>query len=344
MKILLGMSGGIDSTYAAVKLKSEGHTVEGAVLVMHEYTELDAARQAAESVGIPLHEIDCRKRFDEIVKRNFIEEYKNARTPNPCIICNSEIKFRLLCDEAKKCGFDKIATGHYASIVKLFFGENVRYAIARPRDTKKDQTYMLWRLSQDILSMLMFPLSDSVKADVRDAARLSGLAVADREESQEICFIPDGDYAAYIESRYGKSEEGWFVDEEGRRLGRHKGIIHYTVGQRKGLGIAHGKRAFINNINVEKNEITLGFDKELCNVVSVSDIVFSGMEPPTSPVTVECEVKLRYQARPTAASVTIFPDMKAKVDLVVPQPSVTPGQSAVFYKDNTVLFGGFIDR
>ena len=189
------MSGGVDSTYAAFRLKEQGHTVEGAVLIMHEYTDMTAAKAAAESVGIPLTVIDARDRFDRCVIPNFISEYSNARTPNPCIVCNSDVKFRLLCDYAQENGFDAIATGHYAHIINVGDAESPRYAIKRADDDKKDQTYMLWRLSQDVLAMLLLPLGDMTKEQLRDQARAHGLSSADAPDSQEICFIPDGDYA-----------------------------------------------------------------------------------------------------------------------------------------------------
>ena len=233
MRILVGMSGGIDSTYAAFKLISEGHKVEGAVIVMHEHTEVDEAKDAADSLGIPLHIIDARDAFNACVVPNFMLEYTRGRTPNPCIICNSEVKFRILADYASEHGFDRIATGHYAKIVKNSTEDGgVRYAICRAEDTGKDQTYMLWRLPQDVLARLVFPLASMRKEDLRGEALAMGMAAAERPDSQEICFIPDGNYAEYIEERMGPSLPGEFVDSDGRVLGTHRGIIHYTVGQR----------------------------------------------------------------------------------------------------------------
>lgn len=229
MRILVGISGGVDSAFAAKKLILEGHEVEGAVLIMHEFTELSAAREAAESVGIRLYEIDCRDSFNEI-KQNFVSEYINARTPNPCIICNERVKFKMLYDFAIERGFDAIATGHYARVERL----NGRYTLAIPEDERKEQTYMLYRLPQNILSRLILPLSEGKKTNIRIIAKEQGISAANREDSQEICFLPNGGHTDYIESVAGKSVEGNFVDENGRVLGRHKGIIHYTVGQRKG--------------------------------------------------------------------------------------------------------------
>ena len=278
MKILVGMSGGVDSAYAALKLKEEGHTVEGAVLLMHGYTELSAARQTADNLGIVLHVIDAQEKFKNTVIPNFISEYMAARTPNPCIVCNSDVKFRVLCDFAKENGFDMIATGHYSRIKKISTTHGVRYAVAEAQDLKKDQSYMLWRLPQDILSMTMFPLSETEKENTRIGAANASLSVADKAESQEICFIPDGDYAKYIEDRMGACPPGDFIDETGKVLGRHNGIIRYTVGQRKGLGIALGVRSFVSNIDPVNNTVTLTASLSERDELSVSDIVLSGAE------------------------------------------------------------------
>lgn len=344
MRILLGMSGGLDSTYAAMKLCEEGHTVEGALLLMHPYTDIAAAQESANALGTPLHIIDCRERFESTVVPHFMDEYLAARTPNPCIVCNSDVKFRVLCDFARKNGFDRIATGHYARVAELTDGGERRYAISRSADPAKDQSYVLWRLPQDILSVLCFPLCDSVKSEVKaDAGRL-GLAAAEREESQEICFIPSGDYAEYIEARRGKSLPGDFVDSDGRVLGKHNGIIRYTVGQRKGLGIALGARAFVTDIDPETNKITLSFEAKSTDRVLVTDIVFSGMRKPCGPCERELFVKLRYLAPPVRAKVNFFCDSMASIELSVPVRSVTPGQSAVFYDNDSVVAGGFISK
>ena len=171
MKILLGMSGGLDSTYAALKLMEEGHTVEGAVILMHEHTEIDAAKESADSLGIPLHVIDAKREFEERVIKNFVSEYLAARTPNPCTVCNSEVKFRILLDYALENSFDMIATGHYAKIIKRDTPCGIKYALANAKDSKKDQTYMLWRLPQDILSHLMFPLAECEKNNIKEIAK-----------------------------------------------------------------------------------------------------------------------------------------------------------------------------
>ncbi len=337
------MSGGLDSTYAARVLLDGGYDVAGAVLKMHEYTDVDAARASAAELGIPLYVIDCGEMFKRTVVENFLDEYMAARTPNPCIICNREVKFRALADFAAENGFDRIATGHYARVLKLGSGNDVRYALARADDSSKDQTYMLWRLSQDELSRLMLPLSDMKKSDIRVLARDAGLSAAEKKDSQEICFIPDGDYASYVEERRGRSKDGFFVDSEGNPLGRHDGILRYTVGQRKGLGIALGARAFVTDINARSGNVTLSFAPKSSNEVRISDMVFSGMERPDAQVCVSVRAKLRYHTPPAEAEAIIDPDGTAVLRFSEPQKSVAPGQSAVLYDGDIMLAGGFID-
>lgn len=338
MRILVGISGGVDSAYAAKKLMDQGHMVEGAVLVMHEYTEISAAREAAQSLGIPLHEIDATSGFCQI-KENFVSEYVLGRTPNPCVICNERVKFRLLFDYAMEHGFDAIATGHYAKVVK----QGERFALAMAEDLKKDQTYMLYRLPQSILEKLILPLAEGTKAEIRVSAEEAGISAANRSDSQEICFLPEGNYAEYIESVSGICPEGDFVDESGRVLGRHKGIIHYTVGQRKGLGIALGSRAFITDIDPKTNRITLSTTLGGKGTVCISDIVYSGMTPPTEETELELQVKLRYGAKPVSARARLYPDGRAELALADPQ-TFAPGQSAVLYRDGVVMLGGFINK
>lgn len=337
MKILLGMSGGVDSAYAAIKLKEMGHDVTGVFLVMHDFSDEESARLCAEDVGIPFMTLDCRKEFSSTVKRQFAEEYLAGRTPNPCVICNAEIKFRKMYEIAKKEGFDRIATGHYAKIREKYG----LYSILRAEDKGKDQSYVLWRLGQDVLSMLLFPLHDDKKSDVKEKAREQGISAADRQESQEICFIPDNDYPSFIERDYGSSVTGDFVDENGRVLGRHKGIIHYTVGQRKGLGISAKERLFVKKIDAKNNRIILSSESSLgSDSFYISNMVFSGL-PPRTEGTLSLEVKVRYLAPPVPARVT-FEGERARVDLTEKRV-LTPGQSAVFYDENAVAFGGFIE-
>ncbi len=341
MRILLGMSGGIDSTFAAKKLVDEGHHVEGAVLKMHEYTELSAARSAAENVSVRLHEIDCTVEFANTVKADFVHQYTKGRTPNPCVLCNEKVKFRYLYEYAMEHGFDAIATGHYARIVKLVCDGELRYALSVAEDIKKDQTYMLYRLPQEILSVLCLPLAESEKESVRDAARKSDIHAADRKDSQEICFLPDGSHTEFIESVAGKSPVGDFIDEGGRILGKHNGIIRYTVGQRKGLGIALGERMFVTRINPEDNTVTLAPHLSGRREVRVCDMVYSGMPRPKADTVVPLSVKLRYTAVPIPAVAHLYADGGALLEFSE-SVAAAPGQSAVLYRDNAVMCGGFI--
>ena len=336
MKILVGISGGVDSAYAAKKLLSEGHEVAGAVLIMHEYTELSCAREVAESVGIRLYEIDCQEAFCRI-KDNFVSEYTSARTPNPCIICNERVKFKTLYDFAMAEGFDAIATGHYAKTVN----SEGRYALAMPEDRRKEQTYMLYRLPQNILEKLVLPLSEGTKGEIRILAGEAGISAADREDSQEICFLPRGGHTDYIESVAGKCPEGDFIDPDGRVLGRHKGIIHYTVGQRKGLGISLGERAFVTRIDPINNTVTLSPNLPGETTVEITDVVYSGMPVPSQNTEVELDVKLRYTATPIRTLAQLRTDGTATLRLSAPQ-KFAPGQSAVLYRDGVVMLGGFI--
>lgn len=343
MRILLGMSGGLDSTYAARKLMDEGHVVEGAVLVMHKDTDISAARESADALGIPLHVVNAEENFEKSVVENFLDEYIHARTPNPCIICNREVKFERLLSFAIENGFDKIATGHYASVEKISIGNEERYALKRSRDIKKDQTYMLWRLSQKQLAMLTLPLSDLEKSEVREAAKGEGLVAADREESQEICFIPDGDYASFIEARRGVSKKGSFINNEGKILGEHNGIIRYTIGQRKGLGIAMGERVFVTDIDIKNNTITLSPDDSYADCIMISDVVFSGISEMNAGDERDLFVKVRYLAPMIKARLKYLGDGRAEARLESPVRAVTPGQSAVFYDGDLLALGGFID-
>lgn len=337
MKILVGLSGGVDSACVALKLMRQGHIVEGAVLKMHDYTDVLSARTVAQELGIPIHEIDMTDAFEKTVKRNFVDEYLNARTPNPCILCNEKVKFAGLYDFAVSNGFDKIATGHYAMVEKTDAG----YAVAAASDNKKDQSYMLYRLPQHILSALMLPLGDEKKEDVRKAMAEDGSSVAEKKDSQEICFVPDGKYAEFIQSRGGTVPEGDFVDTEGNVLGKHKGIIHYTVGQRKGLGISLGKRAFVTDISPETNRITLSPEMKGKKRVVLTDVVFSGMKRPKRTERHSFYVKLRYTAPLVHTVAEVNPD--GNVTLFFESEVVSaPGQSAVLYDNGRVMLGGYI--
>ncbi len=338
MKILVGISGGVDSAAAALKLLRDGHDVECAILKMHEYTDIDGGRNVAESLGLCLHEIDMQTRFNDVVKENLINEYLNGRTPNPCILCNEMVKFRGLYDFAMLHGFDAIATGHYSSVSK----ENGRYAVTVAKDIHKDQSYMLYRLPQEILSKLVLPLSEDVKNDVRSLARDAGISSADNKDSQEICFLPDNDYPKFIEKKRGYIPKGYFVDEDRNILGEHKGIYRYTVGQRKGLGIALGERVFVTKISPIDNTVTLSPKMIGVTEVELTDCVFSGVCQPLEPYVRTLNVKLRYSAPFMPVSASFVPDGKIFLHFDLPV-TAAPGQSAVLYDGKKVVAGGYIN-
>ena len=340
MHYLVGISGGLDSTLAAASLLEAGHTVSGAVLRFSDHTDLDAARVAAKELGIPLHEIDCRDAFERIVKDYFAQSYAAGKTPNPCVVCNRYLKIEMLCELAKSLGCDKVVTGHYANILRL---ANGRLAVKRSENRKKDQSYMLWSLTQEQLGLLDFPLSDSDKEKLRQKAESMDFSAAKAKESMDICFLPDGNYAEFVQSRVGKCPAGDFVDKDGRVLGKHKGIIHYTVGQRKGLGIALGKPAFVSAIDPQKNTVTLVFaGEEYQNEMTVENLQFQAISETKSDVFDNLFVKIRYAAQPVPCRVTVEGE-QAKVVFDAPARAVTPGQSAVFYtEEGVVAFGGFI--
>ncbi len=339
MKILVGLSGGLDSTYAAYILKQAGHEVVGGIAVMHEYTDVSSAISSANEVGIPYVIIDRQAEFQSYVVSDFISAYTSGKTPNPCVVCNPKIKFAALCDYAWDNGFDKVSTGHYSSVCY----ENGRYFIKRADDGSKDQSYVLWGLSQEQLSMLCLPLAGMKKSEIRLEAEKLGFTSADAPESQENCFIPDDDYVGFIKSNTDKSfPEGNFIDRDGNVLGKHKGIINYTVGQRKGLGIALGEPMFVSYLDAESNTVTLvRAGEEYFTGMTVSNLSFMKMLP-TECGTVSAGVKVRYSAKPIPCTVN-FSGNCASVIFSSPIRAVTPGQSAVFYDGNDLLFGGIID-
>ena len=343
MKILLGMSGGFDSTYSAVKLLEEGHSVEGAILVMHDYTDVDSARTACEKLGIPLHVIDCKAEFDAIVKSNFVNEYKNARTPNPCIICNREIKFKYLYEYAMSHGFDRIATGHYAKIAEREIDGKKRYTLSPAADTKKDQSYMLSRLDEKILSMLIFPLANEVKEELRARVSATDMPHKAKKDSVEICFIPDNDYVSYIENKVGKFPKGSYIDSNGNVIGEHKGIIHYTVGQRKGLGVSLGKRAFVTEINNVENTVRLSENARADKKCTLSSVVYMGRDALNAGEQIRASVKVRYTKDSEPASVRCTEEGRLEIIFDSPISFVTPGQTAVVYLEGAVYASGFID-
>ena len=341
MRVLLGISGGLDSTYCAHLLREQGHTVEGAVLKFSEHTDITPAEISCLELDIPLHVIDCREDFERFVIGDFIENYQNGKTPNPCTVCNRHVKMKYLYDAAMKLGFDRYATGHYA--MTAYNEEIGRHYIKKAADPRKDQSYMLWALTDAQISKLMTPLGGLTKDEVRSNASALGLSSASSKESQDICFIPKGtSYVDFIEKRIGTFPEGNYIDKEGKVIGRHKGILSYTVGQRKGLGASFGRHMFITEISPCDNSITLCEEKDTyAKGLCVSSLNFQCLGESIE----ECdlEVKIRYAAPPVPCHVTVEGDF-AKVVFETPQRTPAPGQSAVFYQDGAIMLGGFICR
>ncbi len=342
MKILVGISGGVDSAYAARRLLDEGHEVEGCVLVMHEHTDVSAAASVAAELGIRLHQLDCTERFCSEIKTDFVNEYLNGRTPNPCIICNERVKFLMLFEYAMKNGFDRIATGHYARILgEMKDGKRLFY-LCSSADESKDQTYMLYRLPQAVLEKTVFPLGSITKGTVREATAELGLSVSRAKDSQEICFLPNGDYADYIESVAGRSEPGSFVSELGDVLGEHKGIIRYTVGQRKGLGIALGKRMFVTAICPKDNTVVLGDKLRGVRSILISSPIYADPSVFENKGGRGLKVKLRYSATAVDVKADLLEDGNVLLSFAE-EVKAAPGQSAVVYDGDRVVLGGFIN-
>lgn len=345
-KILLGMSGGVDSSAAALLLKNQGFSVLGVTLRLRDDVPETAdsgdaadARQVADLLGIEHRVIDLTDTFRKEVIRYFTAEYSAGRTPNPCVVCNRRIKFGAMLDLAREFGCSGVATGHYAAVEQDV--ASGRWLLRRS-PTAKDQSYMLYSLSQDQLSHAVFPLASYSKTEVRKLAEQAGLPVAQRPDSQEICFVPGDDYGAFLQQQKGfDPKPGNFVGLNGEILGKHRGIPFYTVGQRKGLGLSFGKPMYVTKIDAQHNEIVLGPEgSQYTSHLYVSDVNWIPWEIP--PQKIPSQVKVRYQAKPAPAEITPLTDGRALVEFSQPQRAVTPGQAAVFYDGDLVLGGGTI--
>jgi tRNA-specific 2-thiouridylase len=366
MKIAVAMSGGVDSSAAAAILKEQGHELVGFTMQLWDQRrgintdengdplpsrccsldDVYDARRVAEELGFPFYVLNLERDFERDVVQPFVTSYLNGETPIPCVACNSRLKFASLDRLAVSLGCEKVATGHYARVE--FDPSTNRYKLLRGLNQQKDQSYFLWELTQSQLSRAMFPLGDISKPEARDAARRHGLAVAEKKESQEICFVPDGDYAGFID-RYLESEgetnrlpgAGEIVDTTGRVIGQHSGIQRYTIGQRRGIGIADERPLYVISLDVEKNQVVVGADQALLK----SEFVAAGVnwvafDNPVEPVRAEVRVRYRHTAAP--ATITPLENNRARVVFDEPQRAITPGQATVFYSGDEVLGGGWI--
>lgn len=343
-KVMVAMSGGVDSSVAAALLLEQGYDVCGGTLILHDSDnvlgEVEKARSVCRALGIEHFVFDERELFKEKVIKHFALSYDVGFTPNPCIECNKHLKFGKLLEHALNLNCDYIATGHYSRIDKV--GE--RYAVVRPEDRKKDQTYVLWQLSQHQLSHMLMPLGEYTKDTVRQIAEKYGFVSASSKESQDICFVPDNDYVSFLEKYNGSAfKKGEYTDIDGRVLGKHNGHQCYTIGQRKGLGIALGKPQFVISKDVTTNRVVLSDEEHLFKTkVYVKNINLMAAETLDQPIV--CTAKLRYSAKDDECVVYKLNDDEALIEFKNPQRAPSPGQSAVFYDGKIVLGGAIIIR
>ncbi len=336
-KVLLGMSGGVDSSVSAILLQNQGYEVIGCTMTLWEQTIKDA-KKVCEKLGIPHYTIDCKKEFKGKVVNKFIQEYQEARTPNPCVECNKYLKFGVFYQKARELGCEYIATGHYARIE--FSKKYQQYVLKKSREEKKDQTYFLYTIAKEKLEHIIFPLQNySNKEEIRKIAEENQLTVAQKKESQEICFIPDNDYQNFLKKHgNGIQQKGNIVLSNGEVLGQHQGFINYTIGQRKGLGISYKEPLYVLKLDKEKKEVIVGAEKELyakeLYAKEVNWMVWDKLEKP-----MRCKAKIRYRAK--EAEAMIFPEEdKVKVIFDTEQRAITSGQSIVFYDDDGIVLGG----
>ncbi len=343
-KVAVAMSGGVDSSVTAAILKQQGYDVIGVTMQVlplnHGYTDVSVnARQIAETLGVPFHTLDLREVFDQKVVADFCGEYNQGRTPNPCVRCNYYVKFGALLEQSLRLGAEYLATGHYAQIEK----KGNRYSLQKGTDATKDQSYFLYKLNQDQLRQVLMPLGSYTKKQVRQIAIEIGLPSAENDESQEVCFVPNDDYRGFVATRTEQAfKPGPILNKHGKVLGEHRGIINYTIGQRRGIGIATGEPLYVVAIDARGNSITVGSKDDIYQSELIAkEVNWAAIEKPVKPI--EVEAKIRYQHNAATARLSPLTDNRVRVNFERPQMAITPGQAVVFYQDDVVIGGGTIE-
>lgn len=355
-RVICAMSGGVDSSVAALLLQLQGFEVIGVSMKLADTPEnptgkstgccsvkdFNDARSVCDGLGIPFYAMNFKDAFREKVMNPFVSEYLKGRTPNPCVLCNQDIKFDAFLAKAQELSADAVATGHYARIERD--GSSGSYSLLKGADPAKDQSYFLFSLGQKELCRILFPVGAMKKAEVRQIAREHGLKTQDKAESQEICFVPDGQPGRFVE-RFAPgqtSSGGEFVDEEGRVLGRHEGIHHYTIGQRRGTQVSVGRRTYVKAIDPESGRIVLGDDEGLYEEgLLARKVSWAGLKPQEGE---EVEAKIRYRHDPAPCRLRYTDTGEVEVSFKTPQRAITPGQAIVFYSGERVLGGGWIEK